>query len=107
MSRPILPAVLATILIGAPAVCAAAEPSYERKEDVVYGRKFGTALTMDVFTPKDKDKANGAGVILVVSGGWVSAHESISLAFVEPFVARGYTVFAVVHGSQPKFTIPE
>ncbi len=24
-----------------------------------------------------------------------------------PFLKRGYTVFAVVHGSQPKFTIPE
>jgi acetyl esterase/lipase len=26
---------------------------------------------------------------------------------VEEFLKRGYTVFAVVHGSQPKFTIPE
>ena len=60
---------------------------------------------MDVFTP-EKD-ANGLGVILVVSGGWFSAHEAISLPFVEPLVERGYTVFAVVHGSQPKFTIPE
>ena len=28
------------------------KPSYDRKEDVIYGRKSGTALTMDVFTPK-------------------------------------------------------
>ena len=76
-----------------------------RTEDVVYGRKSGVALTMDVFTP-EKD-ANGLGVILVVSGGWFSAHEAIYLPFVEPLVGRGYTVFAVVHGSQPKFTIPE
>lgn len=80
-------------------------PAFARSQDVVYGRKSGTALTMDVFTPR-KD-ANGLGVVLVVSGGWFSAHEAISMPFVEPLVARGYTVFAVVHGSQPKFTIPE
>lgn len=80
-------------------------PAYDRKEDVVYGRKYGTALTLDVFTPREK--ANGAGLIYVVSGGWFSAHEAINVGFVAPFLARGYTVFAVVHGSQPKFTIPE
>lgn len=43
----------------------------------------------------------------MVSGGWYSAHEAISLAVANEFLTRGYTVFAVVHGSQPKFTIPE
>jgi acetyl esterase/lipase len=81
------------------------EPSSTRAEDVIYGRKYGTALTMDVFTPKEAPK--GIGVIFVVSGGWFSAHEAIGPTFVEPFTKRGYTVFAVVHGSQPKFTIPE
>jgi acetyl esterase/lipase len=83
----------------------AADPSFDRKEDVIYGRKYGTALTMDVFTPK-KD-AKGIGVILVVSGGFRSSHESIQPAFVRPLTDRGYTVFAVVHGSQPRFTVPE
>jgi acetyl esterase/lipase len=86
-------------------VRAADEPNYARQEDVIYGRKYGTALTLDVFTPR-KD-ANGAAIIIVVSGGWFSSHEGISAEFVKPFVARGYTVFTVVHGSQPKFTIPE
>ncbi len=81
------------------------KPAMTRTEDVVYGRKSGIALTMDVFAPEED--ANGLGVILVVSGGWFSAHEAISLPFIEPLVGRGYTVFAVVHGSQPKFTIPE
>lgn len=76
----------------------------KRTEDVIYGRKFGTALTFDVFRPA---KPNGVGLIFVVSGGWFSAHEAINLGFVQPFLDRGYTVFAVVHGSQPKFTIPE
>ena len=83
----------------------AKDANYTRQEDVIYGRKFGTALTLDVFTPKEKP--NGVGVILVVSGGWFSSHESINVNFVQVMIDRGYTVFAVVHGSQPKFTIPE
>lgn len=72
---------------------------YTRTEDVIYGRKFGTALTMDVFRPK-KD-ANGAAIVWVVSGGWFSSHEHISAKF----GGGGYTMFAVVHGSQPRYTI--
>lgn len=76
----------------------------DRKQDVIYGRKHGMALTLDVFTPKEK---NGLGVIWVVSGGWFSSHAAINPGFIREFTDRGYTVFAVVHGSQPKFTIPE
>lgn len=64
------------------------------------------ALTLDVFTPV---RANGAGVVLIISGGWFSSHESIPLPvptlIIDGLTARGYTVFAVVHSSQPKFTI--
>ena len=88
-----------------PPAPAADGPAYTRTEDVIYGRKYGTALTMDVFRPKAG--SNGLGLIYVVSGGWFSAHEAINPSFVDPFVGRGYTVFAVVHGSQPRFTIPE
>lgn len=84
---------------------AADEPNYTRQEDVIYARKFGTALTLDVFTPKKN--ANGAGIIFAVSGGWYSNHNSINAGFYKEFLDRGYTVFAVVHGSQPKFAIPE
>jgi len=83
---------------------ALAEKTYDRQQDIIYGRKFGTALTMDVFTPK---QPNGAGVIVCISGGWVSNHDQINPAFAMTLLNRGYTVFAVVHGSQPKFTIPE
>jgi acetyl esterase/lipase len=79
----------------------------ERKRDVIYAKKMGYALTMDVATPA---KANGLGVVACVSGGWVSRHESIEgvlKTLAKPLTDRGYTVFAVVHGSQPKFTIPE
>jgi len=46
-------------------------------------------------------------VILVVSGGFFSSKEAINPGFCAPFLARGYTVFTVVHGSQPRFIIPE
>jgi acetyl esterase/lipase len=92
------------IAIAVPPIGSAEEPAATRIQDVIYGRKYGTALTFDVFTPK---KANGAAVIWVVSGGWFSSHDAINPAFVSELLKRGYTVFAVVHGSQPKFTIPE
>jgi acetyl esterase/lipase len=79
--------------------------AFDQKVDIVYGRKYGMALTMDVFTPKAN--ANGAGVVWVVSGGWFSAHEAINPGSIRELLNRGYTVFAVVHGSQPRFTIPE
>src|SRR5262245_55771710 len=84
----------------------AAEPvTYTRTEDVIYGRKYGTALTLDVFTPKEN--ANGAAVVFVVSGGFVSAHEMINIKSFERILQRGYTIFPVVHGSQPEYTVPE
>jgi acetyl esterase/lipase len=95
----------AALLVATCSTVLAAEDNFTRKEDVIYGRKFGTALTMDVFTPKEKQ--NGAGIIWTVSGGWFSSHQSINLDFLRELLNRGYTVFAVVHGSQPKYTIPE
>jgi len=101
MMRRVL-AVILLALLGAPP---AAAQDYTRKEDVIYGRKYGLAMTMDVFAPKEKP--NGLGIIFCVSGGWFSAKENVNANFYKPFLKRGYTVFAVVHGSQPKFTIPE
>ncbi len=96
---------LASLCAYPSAVVAEEGPNYTRTEDVVYGRKHGMALTMDVIAPKDD--ANGAAIVWMVSGGWFSAHEAINPAYVAEFLKRGYTVFAVVHGSQPRFTIPE
>jgi acetyl esterase/lipase len=95
---------LVVALLAAPWVASAAD-DFTRQTDVVYGRKHGMALTMDVFTPQEK--ANGGAVIWVVSGGWFSSHDSINPGYPAELLKRGYTVFAVVHGSQPKFTIPE
>jgi acetyl esterase/lipase len=103
MSR--LAAIALLALASASTGALADEPPPTRQQDVIYGRKFGTALTFDVFRPAKE--ANGLGIVSVVSGGWYSSHDSINLGFIRPFTDRGYTVFAVVHGSQPKFTIPE
>lgn len=82
--------------------------AFDRLEDVIYGRRDGHALTMDVFSPK-KNK-NGAGVMIIVSGEFRSNREM--LAFVhpmctKPFLGRGYTVFTVIHSSQPRYTVPD
>lgn len=73
-------------------------------EDVVYGHKSGMALTMDVVKPA---KPNGAAIVWMVSGGWVSDHKSINPGLAALGSSRGYTVFQVCHGSQPKFTLSE
>ena len=103
MKRLMIIALLAALLF-APAARPQTQPGVTRTEDVIYGRKFGMALTLDVFQP---DHANGRGILFMVSGGFFSAHENISPAYYQPLLDRGYTVFAVVHGSQPKFTITE
>ena len=73
---------------------------------MIYGRKFGTALTMDVFTPKAKPQRRGHRL-----GGQrrvpFRARIDQSWPTSGPLLERGYTVFAVVHGSQPQFTVPE
>ena len=86
------------------ATTANSAPALQRTEDVIYGRKYGTALTLDVFQPAN---TNGYGVFFMVSGGFFSSHDAINPKFFQPLLDRGYTVFAVVHGSQPKFIIPE
>lgn len=106
MSRSRFLIAVALTVLPLPAVARAeGNVEFTRKEDVVYGRKFGSALTMDVFTPRER--ANGKGVILVVSGGWFSSHDGISVDYARVFLNRGYTVFAVVHGSQPRYAIPD
>ncbi|OHB66678.1 MAG: peptidase S9 [Planctomycetes bacterium RBG_13_63_9] len=75
--------------------------------DVVYGHKDGMALTLDVYKP-EKD-ANGAGAIFMVSGGWYSHWfpPKATIGLFQPLLDEGFTVFAVRHGSSPKYKIPE
>ena len=75
--------------------------------DVVYGHKHGMALTFDVFKPKQN--ANGLGILFMVSGGWRSRWRppEQSIGWLKPMLDKGFTVFAVRHGSSPKYVIPE
>jgi enterochelin esterase family protein len=79
-----------------------------RIRDVIYGRKFGTALTMDVIKP---EKQSGIGVIVMVSGGFTSDHAWTDSMFAgtnfKPMLDRGDTMFLVVHGSQPRYVVAE
>ena len=71
--------------------------------EVVYGHKDdGLALTFDVHRPA---QPNGAGVISIVSGGWQSSVEMSALFArgYDPLIENGFTVFAVRHGSSPKY----
>jgi acetyl esterase/lipase len=104
MKRLFLATLLGLALFSSHSIRAQQEPKYTRTEDVIYGRKFGTALTLDVFEP---EKKNGAAIFFMVSGGFFSDHKNIDPGFYKPLLDHGYTVFAVVHGSQPRFIIPE
>lgn len=99
--------VCALLILGC--IDAQAEVKARRTEDVIYGRKHGMALTLDVFQP---EKPNGAGLVFLVNGGWLSSKDTPLMVTIRPddyaeYVKRGYTVFAVVTSSQPKFTIAE
>jgi acetyl esterase/lipase len=82
---------------------------YDQKTDVVYGEVHGTGLLMDVFRPKGK--ANGLGIVDVVSGAYSSDRRKIRdhiLAQVYSiFCSHGYTVFAIRPGSRSRYTVPE
>ncbi len=75
--------------------------------DVVYGHKDGLAMTFDVLKPKTN--SNGAAVLFMVSGGWVSPYTppQQTAARFKDLLDKGFTVIAVRHGSSPKYLIPE
>lgn len=77
------------------------------QEEFIYGRKDGIALTLICVKPKVKP--NGKAIISVVSGSWFSSYNGIEMSTtsVEQYLSKGYTVFAVVHGSQPRYAIPD
>src|SRR5256712_10291836 len=102
--RKLLSIGLLLLLAGAAATESQAQTGFRRIEDVIYSRKFGTAVTLDAFQP---EKPNGCGILFMVSGGFFSSHDAINPGFYRALLERGYTVFAVVHGSQPRFIIPE
>ncbi len=100
--------VCALAMLGPGAAGQTSPPTIARQSDVVYGRKFGMALTMEVFRPATR---NGIGVLWVVSSSGRSTREQTLQASFErriaPLLDHGYTVFAVIHGSAPIFNVQD
>jgi acetyl esterase/lipase len=111
--RPLI--LLTTLVLCCTAPCPA--PAQEWRTitpDVIYGHKAGMALTYDVIRPTEN--ANGAVVLFMVSGGWVSTWappetvvraEKRGLNLFEKIVDRGYTLVLLRHGSSPYFKVPD
>jgi acetyl esterase/lipase len=100
-------AAVAAALLAADAV--AQETPYTQRENVVYGEAHGVGLVMDIFTPSGK--ANGLGIVDVISGAWHSDRGKIRdhtrAQTFHILCRKGYTVFAVRPGSVTKFSVPE
>jgi acetyl esterase/lipase len=107
--------------------------SIKLEADVVYGRKYGMALTFDVIRPS---KSNGAAVVFINSGGFVSGkiryidtdstlqnlylgkdelmifperfkYPPLAQFSIDELLQKGFTVFDVRQGGDPKFRIDE
>ena len=130
--RPIGIALVAAVLVPFPTLSAqqpapaAMHHAAAVTADVVYGHKAGMALTFDVYRPRTP---NGAAVISVLSAGWRSGWDSLQQFQEQPdgsvrmmtaaaiaaapgvlpshsyigLLDKGFTVFAVRHGSSPTF----
>ncbi|HNQ73705.1 MAG TPA: alpha/beta hydrolase [Verrucomicrobiota bacterium] len=80
-------------------------PPVKRTDGIIYGDRGGQALALDVIRPA---KANGLGVLVMVSGGWKSKRPGeLSTWMAASLLRRGYTVIPVYHVSQPQASIME
>ncbi|MEM6692530.1 MAG: alpha/beta hydrolase [Planctomycetota bacterium] len=93
---------MSVFLFAATSFFASVSAETTRHCDVIYLRTEGAAMTFDAFVP---DNPNGIGIIKIVSGGWKSKYSNINENFAKPYTDHGYTVFAVMHGSQPRYQV--
>ena len=84
-----------------------AEKNSYPQEEFIYGRKDGVGLTLVQIKPKVK--SNGKAIISVQSGSWFSNYNGIEIntPSMEQYLNKGYTMFAVMHGSSPRYAIPD
>ena len=75
--------------------------------DLVYGHKDGLAMTLDVLKPTSG--ANGAAILYMVSGGWVSrwSPPKESAERFQFLLDKGFTMVIVRHGSSPRYHVPD
>ena len=106
VSASCLAAVASVCVFTGTAAASAGASEVEVTPDVVYGHKYGMALTFDVLRPVDP---NGAGVLRMESGGYRSRWRptDVSVERYRALLDHGFTVFTVRHGSSPKFVVPE
>ena len=107
MRRSMYAVVLFLILTVSHAAQVKPAPNVDVIPDVVYGHKDGMALTFDIFKPKMH--SNGAAIIFMVSGGWVSNYvpPDQALPRYQELLDAGFTVITLRHGGSPKYLIPE
>ena len=104
-SLVILAVLLAAITVTGAGAWIYLHPQPSRSDGVVYGKRHGRDLTMDIVRPANP---NGAGVAFLVSGSWKSKPAgSVTVSAVAVFLRAGYTVFAVSHISQPDASVME
>lgn len=91
-----------------------ADLEFEVTRDVVYGHKAGMALTFDVLRPTENPK--GIGLLYMFSRGykseWIPPEKLVGKSKNQKgrfatVLGRGFTLFMVRHGSEPRFTVPE
>jgi acetyl esterase/lipase len=104
-----MPKTFLSLVMGLLVFCVDAQ-SNRSFQEIIYGRKDGAALTMLELRPNGK--SNGKAIIRVIAGNWVSSYEwASSPDMLEGsktlYTDRGYTVFEVVVGSQPRYAIPD
>jgi hypothetical protein len=84
-----------------------AEGNTYPQEEIVYGRKDGMGLLMTQLKPKVK--SNGKAIISVQAGSWFSNFTMVErgVYYKREYLDKGYNVFMVVLGSQPRYAIPD
>ena len=76
-------------------------------DELIYGRKDGVALTM--LHVKPRVKSNNKAIIWVIAGSWFSSYQQAERT-IRPsamFLDKGFSVFLVILGSQPRYAIPD
>jgi len=103
MGKITLPAILLLLFLNLKA-------QVDNPGEIIYGRKDGVALTMIQLKPSGNPK--GKAIVRVIAGNWYSSYEwgsspDIIGASRTLYTDRGYTVFEVIVGSQPRYAIPD
>ena len=76
-------------------------------DELIYGRKDGIALTLLHIKPRIK--SNNKTIVWVIAGSWFSSYQQAERT-IRPsamFLDKGFTIFLVILGSQPRYAIPD